>query len=64
MNNVRGIWVAIFATAGLVVAALAGALFWLGGLHPALAVAAGVGAGAGFVGLALTVANFVMRPES
>ncbi|MFI7455491.1 hypothetical protein ACIBQX_49090 [Nonomuraea sp. NPDC049714] len=63
MNSIRGLWVAVIVTAGLFVAFSGGGLAWLGGTPVPLAVLAGAGGFAGFVGLALAVMTFLARTQ-
>ncbi|MFB4285531.1 MULTISPECIES: hypothetical protein [unclassified Nonomuraea] len=61
MRNDHGLWVAIIVTAGLFVALVGGGLAWMGGMPAPLAILAGAGGFAGFVGLALAVMTFLAR---
>ncbi|MGP3921403.1 hypothetical protein [Nonomuraea sp. 10N515B] len=63
MNTNRGLWVAVFVIAGVIVATIGGILAWIGGIPVALAILAGAGGFVAFVGLSLTVAGFLMRSQ-
>ncbi|ACZ83732.1 hypothetical protein Aros01_01610 [Streptosporangium roseum] len=64
MGSSQGLWVAVIATAGFVVGIVGGALAWMGGTPTALAVLVGAGGFAGFMTLALAIANFLARAQS
>ncbi|MBB2908756.1 small-conductance mechanosensitive channel [Streptosporangium becharense] len=64
MGNTQGLWVAVIATASFVVGIIGGTLAWIGGTPAALAVLIGAGGFAGFMTLALAIANFMARAQS
>lgn len=56
MNSNHGLWVAIIVTAGILIATI-------GGTPAAIAILVGAAGFAGFVGLALAIATFLIRPQ-
>lgn len=64
MNTSRGLWVAVITTAASVIAIVGGWLAWMGGTPVALAILVGAAGFAGFMGLALAIASFLMRTQS